>query len=163
MEVYYVWASSILIRKEAAGDSLRFARGQHQICEDWECFARLAKAGPAAYLDCELSIQHVHHGPRLTDVKDLVQATERIKLLHRVWGADESFLGKHAARFQAVLQAQHLRRARSLIKEGRIREAKEDLKAIGGGPWYYRFLTILPSPLIRSVIGLRRKLRRGHG
>ncbi len=163
MEVYYVWASSILIRKGAAGDSLRFARGQHQICEDWECFARLAKAGPAAYLDCELSVQHVHNGPRLTDVKDIVQATERIKLLHHVWGSDECVLEKYAPRFHNVLKAQHLRRARVLIKEGRMAEAKEDLRVIGGGPWSYRLLTMLPSPLIKGLISVRRKLRGSRG
>jgi len=157
MEVYYVWTSSILVRKELAGDSFKFAEDRN-ICEDWECFARIARMGPAAYLDCELSIQHVHDAPRLTQVKDLIQVTERIKLLHSVWGQDDSFMLKHSERFSEVLRTQHIRRARYLIKEGRAVEARLDLKSIGGGPWSYRVLTSLPAPLINAILGMRRIL-----
>ena len=157
MEVYYVWACTIIVRKAAAGASFRFARDQHQICEDWECFARLAKAGPAVYINCELAVQNVHTGPRLTDVEDIVQATERIKLLNRVWGADETFMRAHSLRFQSVLKAQHLRRAKYLIKEGRMREAREDLR-IAGGPMLYRLLAGLPSSFVNEIFSMRRKL-----
>jgi len=158
MEAYYVWTCSIMVRKEFAGASFRFPEDQN-ICEDWECFARLAKVGPAAYLNCETAVQHVHHHDRrLTDVTDSVQATARIQLLHRVWGADESFLINYSYRYQSVLKAQHFRRARYLIKEGRLSDAKEELRTVGGGPWSYRLLITLPAPVIRSLIGVRRQL-----
>ena len=157
MEAYYVWTCSIMVRKESAGASFRFPEDQ-QIFEEWECFARLAKVGPAAYLNCELAIQNVHREPRLTDVGAIQQATERIKLLHRVWGADESFLKTHFSRFRGVLNAQHLRKARHLIKDGRMGEAKEDLKIIGGGPWSYRLLVNLPSSLISIILDTRRRI-----
>lgn len=159
MEVYYVWACTLMVRKDAAGDALRFSRDRHQICEDWEAFARLAKAGPGAYLDCETAVQNVHTGSRLTDVEGITQVSERIKLLHRVWGDDESFMSSHSLEFQKVLEAQHLRRARYLIKEGRLVEAKENLKTIGGGPWAYRLVAKLPLPLINTLLHLRRKIR----
>jgi hypothetical protein len=157
MEAYYVWTCSIMVRKESAGASFRFPEDQ-KIFEEWECFARLAKVGPAAYLNCELAIQNVHREPRLTDVGAIQQATERIKLLHRVWGADKSLLKTHSSRFRSVLNAQHLRRARHLIKDGKMQEAKEDLRIIGGGPWSYRLLSRLPSSLISILLYMRRSI-----
>ena len=161
MEVQNVSSITIMVRKESAGAAFRFAEDQC-ICEDWECFARLAKAGPVAYLDCETAIQNAHPELRLTDVGDFHQATARIKLLHRVWGTDDSFIILYSSRFKSVLKVQHLRRARYLIKEGRKQDAKEELKIIGGGPWSYRLLTTLPLPLINKIIGMHRKLVRGR-
>ena len=134
-------------------------RRTRDTCEDWSVFGRLAKVGVAAYLNCEAVVQYVHRDSRLTDVADSKQATARIKLLHRVWGEDESFLQKHSHRYQGVLKAQHLRRARYLIKEGKLPEAKEDLRIAGGGPWSYRLLTTLPPFVIRGLIRIRRTLR----
>lgn len=115
--------------------------------------------GVAAYLDCEAAVQYVHRGHRLTDVAASKHATARIKLLHRVWGDDESFLKKHAQRYQGVLKAQHVRRARYLIREGRLAEARKDLKTAGGGPWSYRLLTTLPPFVTKGLIGMRRRIR----
>ena len=160
MEVYYVWACTLMVRKDAAGKALRFARNRHQICEDWEAFARLAKEGTGAFLDCETAVQNVHTGSRLTDVDNIVQVSERIKLLHRVWGRDQNFLGKNSSQFRKVLTAQHLRRVRYLINQGKKWEAKEDLKKIGGGPWGYRMIANLPQPLIRTLLYVRRRFLR---
>ncbi len=156
MEVYYVWTSSIMVRKEAAGASFRFPEDTNW-GEDWECFALLARTGPAAYLDSELAVQNVHHESRLTDVASINLVTQRIKLLNRVWGEDESFLKLHSEQFRSVLKSQRLKRARELIREGRIREAKEDLRGVGGGPWSWRVLTSLPIPLIDAILRMRRR------
>ncbi len=156
MEVYCVWTCSVMVRKKSAGDAFWFAEHTN-IFEEWECFAKLAKRGSAAYLDCALAVQNVHRGARLTDVDILQQATARIKLLHRIWGADEPFLRGHSARWQSVLKAQHLRRAKYLIREGRMDEAKDDLR-IAGSPLPYRLLTSLPSPLVAIMLVVRRKL-----
>lgn len=158
MEAYRVWTCSILVRKSLAGEALRFSEDLH-LCEEWECFARLAKLGPVAYLDCELAIQDLHTGTRNTDVGLYQLATDRITMLHRVWGGDESFMGVNAACFRNVLRAQHLERAKYLIKEGRSREAREDLDIAGDAPWPYRLLTRIPSPLVRAMLSIRRRLQ----
>ncbi len=156
MEVYCVWTCSIVVRKESAGTSFRFPEDTN-IFEEWECFAKLAKRGIAVYLNCELAVQNVHLEERLTDTGDIRKATARIELIHRIWGADESFQKMHSSRYQSVLKAQHLRRGRYMIKEGRMSQAKDDLKAAGGS-WIYRLLTSLPSPLVSAMLGARRKL-----
>ena len=154
MESYSAWTCSIVVRRELAGSSLYFTN--EMLCEDWECFARLAKIGIVAYLNCEAAVQHVHTDSRLTDANDVKHATARIKLLTHVWGKDERFLERYSQRYQRVLKAQHLRRAKHLFNEGRVADAKEDLKVVGGG---YRLLATLPSAMISACIDVRRTLR----
>jgi glycosyltransferase involved in cell wall biosynthesis len=157
MEAYCVWTCSIMVRKNAAGASISFPEDQN-IFEEWDCFARLAKIGRAAYLDCETAVQHVHREGRLTDLKDTLQATARLELLSRLWGTDELVRKRYAHRYHALLKALYLRRARLLIKEGRALDAKQDLQKAGGGPWFYPIVTSLPQPIIRTLIGTRRRL-----
>ncbi len=154
MESYSAWTCSIVVRKELAGSSFYFTN--QMVLEDWECFARLAKVGSAAYLNCEAAVQHVHTDSRLTDASDVKHATARIKLLTDVWGRDERFLEQYARRYQGVLKAQHLRRAKHLFHDGRVADAKDDLKVAGG---WYRLLAALPTSMIRSCIDVRRALR----
>ena len=155
MEVLYVSSIAVMVRKELAGASFRNAEDL-RLMEDWECYAQLAKVGPAAYLDCDLAVQIVHAGPRLTDVTTLAQATGRIAVLQRVWGADERFLRTHSARYKSLLAFQYLRRAKLLIKKGQLNEAKEELQ-VHGGPLVYRLLASLPSGLVSIIIGARTK------
>ncbi len=159
MEVYYVWTCTIVVRKEAAGNAFLF-REDKNIFEDWECFGRLAKTGPAAYLDCETAVQNVHGGTRLTDLEVVQKCTARIELLHCLWGADKAFMRAHFSRFQSVLHEHYRMKVRYLLKEGRTGEAWEDLKIIGGGPWAYRLLTHLPASLVRLLIGVRRRIKK---
>jgi glycosyltransferase involved in cell wall biosynthesis len=154
MESYSAWTCSIVVRRKLAGNSFYFTN--ERLCEDWECFARLAKAGTAAYLNCEAAAQHVHTDARLTDASDIEHATARIKLLTQVWGRDERFLERYSHRYQGVLKAQHLRRAKHLLNDGRVVDAKEDLKVAGSR---YRLLATLPSAMIRACIEARRGLR----
>jgi hypothetical protein len=155
MEVLYVSGIAVMVRKELAGALFRNEEGT-RLMEDWWCYARLAKRWPAAYLDCELAVQNAHAGSRLTGADDVRQATTRISVLQQVWGSDESFLKAHASQYQRLLRAQYLFRARVLISMGRLTEAKDDLAVIGGGPWSYRFLTMVPSPLVKGLVSLRR-------
>jgi len=157
MEAYSVWTCSIVVRKNAAGAAFWFPEDQN-IFEEWECFARLAKTGSVAYLDCETAVQHVHGNGRLTDLKDSLQATARIGLLNRVWGSDDVVLRRHGHRYHALSRTLYLQRARLLIKEGKMFDARQDLQKAGGGPLSYRVLTSLPAPVIRTLIGVRRQL-----
>jgi hypothetical protein len=158
MDVHYVTSDTVMVRKELADASFRYP-GDVRLMEDWECFARLSKIGPAAYLDCELAVWVDHAGFRLTDVDSIRHATRRMALLQRVWGADEQFLGAHAARYQSLLKTQYLKRSKFMIRAGQLKEAKEDLR-VAGGPLSYRLLTSLPSGLVRNILGVERRVRR---
>jgi hypothetical protein len=158
VEVNYVSTNTIMVRREPAGAGFRFPEDV-RLMEPWICFGRLAKQGPAAYLDTELYVQVRHPGARLTDADAIKQTTARISVLERVWGADEQFLRTHAARYRAILKAQYVRRARLRIAMGQLNDAKEDLKVLGG-PLAYRLLASLPLRLVRSIVGAWRKARR---
>jgi glycosyltransferase involved in cell wall biosynthesis len=157
LEVQYVTAITILVRRQEAGEALRFAEDQN-ICEDWECFARLARKGPVAYLDCETAYQRIHNEERLTDVGDDQQASARIQMIRRVWGVDGEFLKTHGERYREVLALQHLRRAKWLIRHGRTVEAREELARAGGGPMPYRVLSFLPGSMVRRSLEIRSRI-----
>jgi hypothetical protein len=157
MEVHYVISDTVMVRKERAGDAFRYPE-DIRLMEDWVCFARLAKLGPAAYLDCELAVQVIHGGFRGSEVDDIKQMSTRISLLQRIWGADEQFQKTHSERYQSLLKEKHLTRAKLLINDGRMKEAKEDLM-IAGGPLSYRLLASLPYGLVRNILRVRRTVR----
>lgn len=157
MEVFCAFNSAVMVRKELAGASYCYDEDLRNM-DDTECFARLSKLGPAAYLDCELVEYFVHGGPRLTDASEIFHMTTRITLHQRIWGADERFLKTHSARYQSLLKAKCLIRARLLIGDGQMKEAKEDLK-VAGAPLYYWLLASLPYGLVRNIRVVRRKVR----
>jgi glycosyltransferase involved in cell wall biosynthesis len=146
----YVSTITLMVRREAAAEALRFAEDLPTY-EDWECFARLARAGPAAYLDCETAWQWGHEGPRLTDTDDYRSASARMTLLERVWGRDEAYLAAHGERFRRRLAELHRVRANWLLRQGRCREARGELRLAGGDASKLRLLALLPGPLVRWV------------
>lgn len=152
-----VWTS--MIRKEQAGDALRFAEDLPTF-EDWECFGRLARAGTAAYLACETAWQYGHSGPRLTDADDLHTSTSRLAVLNRIWGSDPVYLASYRDSYEATVREQRLIKIRALVVRGQTREAREELHMVPGAPLSYHFLSLLPGPVPRSLLALRRKLRR---
>lgn len=156
----YVATTTLVVRREAAGDALAFAEDL-PTCEDKECFARLAQKGTAAYFDCDLSYQWAHTGARLTDLDQYQFATARIKLIQRVWGQDARFLAEHEDEYRGKLRQQYLLQARCLLARGRSAEARQSLRQAGDGPWTYRLLAALPGPVTRGILGLRRVLRLG--
>ena len=165
----YVATTTLVVRREAAGAALHFAEDL-PYAEDGECYARLAGAGLAAYLDCETAWQFGHDGPRLTQLDQYTQATARLTVLERVWGADPTFLTNYAERYHLAVAKEHRRRARWLIAEGRTREARAELALAGGGPLAYRLLATLPNGTIslarvralRVLLGRRRWRREGR-
>ena len=149
MTACYVSTITTLVRREA-GQALRFAEDL-PLYEDWECFARLARAGRAAYLDCETAWNHGHPGLRLTGADALTTTGARLSLLSRVWGSDAAFLADSAEAYYRVLSEQHLLRARALLKGGRTTQARRELRLAGGGPLAYRAFARLPEPLARGL------------
>jgi len=155
----HVLTSTVVVRRQVAGDALWFAEDLPTY-EDWECFGRLARTGPAAYLDLETAWQYGHAGPRLTDADELQEATARIAMLQRVWGADPAFLARYRDRFDSTLQEERLRRTRALLVRGRTREAHQELRLMKNGPSHYRLLASLPGWITRRLLAIRRSLRK---
>jgi glycosyltransferase involved in cell wall biosynthesis len=158
----YVLTSTLLARKDRAGSELRFAEDVATY-EDWECFGRLARCGPGAYLACETTWQHRHSGPRLTDADALGTTKARITVLENVWGADPEFLAKHGSEYHRLLRQQRCIRIRALLRAGRTSEARELLGKIGRAPLSWRVLASMPpglsEKLVRGRTALRKMLR----
>ncbi len=158
MEACCVISDSVLVRKGLAGDQFRYPE-DIRLMEDWECFARLSKIGPAAYLDCELADWGNHNVQRLTDADEMKHIGARIALLQRVWGSDESYLRAHSARYRNLLADKCLLQARLAFSTGQMHEAREVLK-IFDSPLTYRLISRLPSAFVKNVLNVRRTLLR---
>ena len=150
LKALYVLTSSLVVRRELAADGLWFAEDLSHY-EDWECFARLARRGPAAYLDCETTWQIGHPGPRVSGAKAVESTTARVILLHRIWGADANFLAKHNEAFQKEIEAAYLRKADAFIRLGRSREVREILTHLPQVPLNYRMLSRVPGFALKAA------------
>ena len=157
----YVAVQTLLVRRAEAGARLHFGEGLPTY-EDWECAARLAGGGLAAYLDTETAWQWKHDAPRLTDADELQEATTRITVVERVWGTDDEFLAREGEQVARVLRQQQLIRLRWLLGRGRVRDARAVLPLVKDAPISHRVLAHLPSPMVRAGLALRHAvLRRG--
>lgn len=156
MELYCAWNGTVMVRKDLAGDSYRYDLDL-TIMDDTECFSRVSRKGPVAYLECELAVYNEHAGPRATRVDEIVHLTTRISLHQNIWGADERFLRTHSARYHSLLRPLCRRRAKLLIGEVRLEEAKKDL-AVGGGPLAHRIIASLPPVIVKIMLGAKRRV-----
>lgn len=134
---------TMMVRKDEAGDALRFA-DDLPTCEEWSAFGRLARRGPGAFFETETAWQHGHSGPRLTGSPGHVWADAWLSTLERVWGSDPEFLSEHGEDFERAVSDAHLMRANSLARHGNVREARRELRRAGGG-------SILLRALLRSI------------
>jgi glycosyltransferase involved in cell wall biosynthesis len=157
MNANYVFTSTLVVRRSAAGAAFRFAEDLPYY-EDWECFGKLSSRGPAAFIACETAWQHRHDGPRVTDASVLDETRGRLCILQRVWGADPGFLRDHLHEFQRALHEARTKRARALIAAGRVAEARPMLTT-GGHPML-RLAANLPGPVVKAAILARRAVRR---
>jgi glycosyltransferase involved in cell wall biosynthesis len=158
MAAPYVLTDTLLVRRKEAGSALWFPEDLSTY-EDWECFGRLARAGPAAYLARETVWQYAHAGARLTDADEMQNATARITMLRRVWGADEAFLAAYKSQFESTLREQRLKRIRVLLTHGRTRDARRELRHVNGNALPCRVLASLPGPITRLLLAVRLALR----
>lgn len=152
MERGYMATSTLVVRREAAGEALRFAEDV-PTAEDRECFARLARRGPAAYLDCETVVYWARRIPRLTNAGLYAVTVAQRTILERNWGRDEAFLAKHGDRYARVLAAKRVALAQWLILEGRASEARAELRAAGGGTVSQHLLASLPDGPLPRLLG----------
>lgn len=161
MQGDYVCTSTVVVRRIEAGGALRFAEDLWRY-QDWACFGRLARAGQAAYLDCETQWNCDHAGDRLTRCDQLYRWTARIEILQRVWGSDHAFLAVHGPQYRAVLADHRRRRARALIGLGRTPEAREELRLAGSASITERVLASLPGRAAQAMVKARELLGRSR-
>ena len=155
---HYVPTFTLMVRREAAGEALWFA-DDLPTYEDLECHARLARAGLAAYIDCETAFQWGHAGPRLTDADRYACASARLTIVERVYGGDPAFMKSFRDRYDREVRAQHLTRARCLLAQGRSIEARQDLHLAAPAPLRYRAAAALPPKLLGSAVEAARWAR----
>ena len=144
---------TLVVRRSVAGDALHFA-DDLPTYEDLECHTRLARAGAAAYLDCETAWQWGHAGPRLSKVDPCTWATARLAVLDRVYRQDAGYMADHAQEVNHACSQQHLQRARWFISHGDNRQARHELRQAGGGPLNDQVLAHVPRwchPWLRRV------------
>ena len=122
-----VWTSTFVARRAEAGDALRFAEGRF-ICEDWECFARVARIGPGAFLDCDTAQRRFDADNQLVPATDAVDQVEaRLTMIESIWGADEAFMECNAEVYSAVRDELAERHVGALVTRGRLAEARAAL------------------------------------
>jgi hypothetical protein len=154
-----VATQSAMVRRVDGGPELHFGEDV-KLCEEWWCFAALARKGRAAYMDCETFRNIGHTGDRITATETEHRfLTDRLTMTTALWGVDQEFLREHGAHYHSVLQSLYLRRARWLLSRGRTREARADLRCAGQPPLGLRALSLLPPTIVRGLGEFRRRLR----
>ena len=160
----YVSVDTLIVRREQAGMNLHFAEDT-STAEEWECGARLARAGKSAYLHCETALVNHHNAPQLTDLDVMELAAARIKIMRRVWGDDPEFLRTEGDFYRQRLREEQLLRIGRLLLRGNSRQAKLELSEITHPPLTYAMLSLLPGGLTKGLLDGRRALKSlvGHG
>jgi GT2 family glycosyltransferase len=156
LEGPFVAAWTSLIRREAAGDALHFQEGV-KICEDWWCYAQLARIGKAAYFACETAVNHGHSGERVTDANEWEFSSCRLQMTEEIWGEDEVFRRSHGSLYSRTLAAIHRQRARWLLGRGHTRQARSELERTGGSLGL-KLVAALPEWVALPLASLRRLL-----
>lgn len=155
LQALYVSLSLCLIRRERAGRDLGCAEDLPTF-EDWEAAARLARRGPAAFIDHELIVNHGHGGSRLTGADWLIKLECRLTFTERVWGTDPEFLAAEGEAYAARRRALLLAIARESLARGDTAHARQAIARAGSSPFAYRLLASLPGPVTRHALELRR-------
>lgn len=151
----HVAALTVMVRRSVAGSVLKFPE-DISWGEDWECFARLSRVAPVAFLDCETAVQRVHSGHRLTAIDRAAKASIQLTILQRVWGSDAEFLSRNRGLYQTAVRDARLKRTRALLVQGKTAEARNELRLAGNGPLGYRALASLPGGFVRGLLWARR-------
>jgi hypothetical protein len=153
----YILTSSFVVRRREAGEALRFG-DDIPAMEDLECFGRVSRVGPGSFFDYETAWQHGHAGDRISSTDHLPSMAANILVLERVWGADARFMASHEAEYRRVLDDLRMQRTRIFLVQGRVSEARDELAHMARPPATARLLAVLPAPVVRGVLTLRRRL-----
>jgi glycosyltransferase involved in cell wall biosynthesis len=147
----YVATSTLMVRREEAGDALWFAENMPTY-EDWVCFGRLMRKGPVAYLDCETVLYREHPGPRLGQYTGSDSGLARLQVIDHVWGQDDEFRTAHQEKYNEVRTKLHNWNAYWLLVQGRTRAASQQLRQAGQAPVICLAVSLIPSWLARVLI-----------
>ncbi len=154
LQANYVNVNTVLARRSVAGEALRFADDLPTF-EDWECFARLTRRGPCAYIDGPTALQRSHGGPRLTDSSLAVRLQARLTIIERNWGCDPDFLGRTGPLVARTVYRLRRSLARHWLMAGQCDEARRVLAQIDGAA-VERLAAGLPPSLLRLAAPLIR-------
>ncbi len=156
----FVNTDTLVARRKEAGDALQFFEDV-PLYEEQLCYARLAAKGLAAFLDIELVRHFSHPGPRLTDADALVEASTRIEISQRIWGSDPDYIAKYGDLYRQVVNENRQKRAAALISLGRTAEARKEHRKMQSVPLSHRLIGLLPGPLAKAIVAVRRSIRLG--
>lgn len=158
----HILTDTVAIRRNADTESINFPEDL-RLYEDWEFFARIARVGLAAYLDCDTVWNYGHTGSRLTDADVLTAVDTRFRLTERLWGKDPVFLKDHTLFYAKIVSDLHLVRAKALLIQGRTANARTELQDAAGSPIPYRLLALLPGIVTKTLLDFRLKIMRYSG
>lgn len=155
----YVLANTLVVRRAAAGDALHFAEDLATY-EDVECFIRLSRRGPAAYLDIETAQQTDRAAGRLSALSLIVKLRCHLEILERQYGRDAGFLAAHRALHARTIRRMRVQLLRLEIARGDLAGAQHTLAALEHAPLHLWLLLHLPAAWIGPVLdGYRRAHR----
>ena len=154
----FVCVNTLIVRRIDAGDNLWFAEDT-PTAEEWECGARLARAGKSMYLHCETAWIYHHQGKRLTDADMFEYASSRILFRKRIWGADPEFLKDNKALYEKLLRDEQVLQLEGFLLQGRTREARKELSNLKGLPTSYTLLAHLPGIITKKLLDIRRAFK----
>lgn len=127
--------------------------------EELPAVARILGAGPAAFLELEILVQHDHPGPRLTGADLIVRARARIAVLERAYLADRAFVDRHGPELAARLRTERVALARMLLAEGASLEARQVLVKLDAPPVGLLLLATLPGRAVAGMVRARNDAR----
>ncbi len=145
---------TLVVRKARVGAELGCAEDLPTF-EELPAVARILRAGPAAFLDTDLLVQHDHPGPRLTHARWLERAKAAVSVLERSWAADPVFLARHGEEFARKLRSERVRLARLLLAEGDTDGARRVLSTLAAPPPSLALLARMPGRWVAAGV-------RGH-
>ncbi len=161
LETNYIFTSTLVVRRETAGDSLCYAEDL-PLYEDWFCFGLLARKGRAAFIDCETACQYANAVTRLTHADKLKMSQARVAVIELVWGCDEEFMCANQETYDSVLSQQRLDHVKNLVLAGKYDLARNESGKLDDCPGSIRRLLSLPDWGIKTLIKLRTLLRGGY-
>ena len=152
-----IWTSTFVARRVESGDALRFGEERY-ICEDWECFAKVARLGPGAFLACDTAKRYFDADNQLVPSTDsVVQLETRLNLVEAIWGTDDEYLEHNAAQYETVRDELAERYVKSLLTRGLLADARNALPRLAPGKRsLYGALTRVPWPVTRSGLAVMR-------
>jgi glycosyltransferase involved in cell wall biosynthesis len=154
----YISADTLIVRREAAGESLWFA-DDTKVAEELECGARLAATGKGLYIHYESTLVHHHTGEQLVNNTGLDMATSRIVVMERIWGKDHNFLRHHRPYYEQRLRADRIIRVGAFLVQGRTKEARQEIANTHEVPHSYRLLAQLPGSVTKGLLSIRRVIK----